>query len=120
MRERIEREDEGEREREKTGKGKDKEIGKEKSKRKRKRNRKKKRGREGERREGCLESTPQSYPKRIFEEDSTPSRVATPPNQTSTAVWSMRLSLTGSRSKYLGPVIHPRSQWKRGPRRRHA
>ena len=114
---------EREREREKT---KEKKEGKEKEKReeekskKRKRNRERTRGRDGERREGCLESTPQSYPKRIFEKDATPSRVATPPNQTSTAVWTMRLSLTGARSKGRGPVLHPRSRWKRGPRRRHA
>ena len=61
-----------------------------------------KRGREGERREACVESRSQSYPKRIFEEDPTLSRVATPPHQTSTAEWSMRLSITGPRCKTVG------------------
>ena len=63
----------------------------EKEKRKRKRKRKKKqkkekRGRGGERRDASEESRSLSYPKRIFEEDPTLRRVATPPNQTSSGV----------------------------------
>ena len=74
-------------EREKTER--EKETGKEKRKRKRKiekETEKGKRGREGERRDTCVESRSQSYPKRIFEEDPTLRRVATPPNQTSRGV----------------------------------
>ena len=67
-------------------KGKIKEKGKEKRKRKRKRNRKKKERKRGRKEKGYLESLLQCYPKWIFEEDSTPSRVATPPNQTSCGV----------------------------------
>ena len=83
--------------------------GKEKRKRKRKwkkKLKKEKRGRGGERRDACVESRSQSYPKRIIEEDPTLRRVATPSNQTSTAEWSMRLSLTGPR--YQSP-------WSRHP-----
>ena len=65
-----------------------------------------KRGRGRERRDACVENRSQSYPKRIIEEDPTLRRVATPPNQTSTAEWSMRLSLTGPRYKNPGPR-HP-------------
>ena len=45
-----------------------------------------KRGRGRERRDACVESRSQSYPKRIIEEDPTLRRVATPPNQTSSGV----------------------------------
>ena len=63
----------------------------EKEKRKRKRKRKKKlknerRRRGGERRDKSEGNRSLSYPKRILEENPTRSRVATPPNQTSSGV----------------------------------
>ena len=58
-----------------------------KGKRKKKKEKEKeKRGREGERIEACVEIRSPSYPNRIFEEDPTLRRVATPPKQTSRGV----------------------------------